>query len=121
MPKDNIDYSDTSIYKIYCKDETIKDIYVGHTTNFHVRKYYHKNASNNLNINIKIYKTIRENGGWNNWNMVEIAKYNCKNSIEARIKEQHHYDELNASLNSIPPYVDKTISFCNTCKLQCNN
>ena len=34
MPKDIIDYSNTIIYKIYCKNETITDIYVGHTTNF---------------------------------------------------------------------------------------
>ena len=108
MPKANIDYSETSIYKIYCKDDTIKDIYVGHTTNFYVRKYQHKTACNAINNKLKIYKTIRENGGWNNWNMVEIAIYNCKNLIEARIKEQYHYVELKASLNSIPPYVDKT-------------
>ena len=101
MPKDTIDYSDTTIYKIYCKDETITDVYVGHTTNFPVRKYYHKNACNNSKIDINIYKTIRENGGWDNWNMVEIAKYNCKDSSEARIKEQEHYDTLKASLNSI--------------------
>jgi hypothetical protein len=106
MPKANIDYSETSIYKIYCKDDTITDIYVGHTTNFYVRKYQHKNACNAINNEVKIYKTIRANGGWDNWDMVEIAKYNCKNSIEARIKEQYHYVELKASLNSIPPYVN---------------
>jgi hypothetical protein len=113
MPKDNINYSDTTIYKIYCKDETITDLYVGYTTNFHVRKYQHKNSCNNSkNNNIKIYKTIRENGGWDNWNMVEIAKYNCKNSTEARIKEQEHYELLKASLNSYSPYIDKQIFFC---------
>ena len=32
MPKDSIDYSNTIIYKIYCKNPEIKDIYVGHTT-----------------------------------------------------------------------------------------
>jgi hypothetical protein len=122
MPKDNINYSDTTIYKIYCKDETITDLYVGYTTNFHVRKYQHKNSCNNSkNNNIKIYKTIRENGGWDNWNMVEIAKYNCKNSTEARIKEQEHYELLKASLNSYSPYIDKQIFFCSTCNLQCDN
>lgn len=107
MPKDNIDYSDTIIYKIYCKDESINEVYVGHTTNFPVRKYQHKIACNNSKNDVKIYKIIRENGGWNNWNMIEIAKYNCKDSTEARIKEQYHYEQLKASLNSCPPYVDK--------------
>jgi hypothetical protein len=121
MPKDAVDYSNTIIYKIYCKDETINDIYVGHTTNFIQRKYSHKIACNSLQNNVKIYNTIRNNGGWNNWNMVEIAKYNCKDATEARIKEQEHYDELKANLNSIPPYIDKSIFFCSTCDLQCLN
>jgi hypothetical protein len=121
MPKDNINYSDTTIYKIYCKDETITDIYVGHTTNFNVRKYQHKNSCKDPNCNVKIYKTIRENGGWDNWNMVEIAKYNCKNSTEARIKEQEHFELLKASLNSCPPYIDKKKFFCSICNLQCDN
>ena len=120
MPKDNIDYSNTIIYKISCNDETINDIYVGHTTNFFVRKYQHKNACNNIKNDLKIYKKIRENGGWDNWSMIEIAKYNCKDSTEARIKEQFHYEELKASLNSCPPYVNIKNKLCSTCNIQCN-
>ena len=119
MPKDNIDYSNTIIYKIYCIDEAITDTYVGHTTQFIQRKHHHKNACSNSKINLKIYKTIRENGGWGNWNMIEIAKYNCKDSTEARIKEQQHYEELKSTLNSCPPYVDKKKYFCIDCNLQC--
>ena len=40
MPKDVVDYSNTIIYKIYCKNEMVTDIYVGHTTNFTKRKYH---------------------------------------------------------------------------------
>jgi hypothetical protein len=119
MPKETIDYSNTIIYKIYCKDETIKDIYVGHTTNFTQRKYSHKIELNNLNNTQKIYNRIRSNGGWENWDMVEIAKYCCKDATEARIKEQFHYEELKSSLNSVPPYVDKTLYFCSKCNIQC--
>jgi hypothetical protein len=120
MPKENIDYSNTIIYKIYCNDKTINDIYIGHTTNFTKRKYQHKLCCSNLNNKFKIYNTIRQHGGWDNWNMLEIAKYNCKDKTEARIKEQHHYDELNSSLNSCPPYVDKNKYFCSTCNINCN-
>jgi len=119
MPKDNIDYSNTIIYKIYCNNDMITDTYVGHTTNFYVRKHQHKNACNDSKNVLKIYKTIRENGGWCNWNMIEIAKYNCKDSTEARIKEQQHYEELKSTLNSCPPYVDKKKYFCIDCNLQC--
>jgi hypothetical protein len=119
MPKENIDYSNTIIYKIYCNDKTINDVYVGHTTNFTKRKHQHKLCSSNLNNKLKIYNTIRQNGGWDNWNMFEIAKYNCKDKTEARIKEQQHYAELNSSLNSCPPYVDKNKYFCSTCNINC--
>jgi len=121
MPKENIDYSNTIIYKICCKDETIKDLYVGHTTNFIQRKYLHKTACNNINATAKIYNTIRSNGGWENWDMIEIAKYCCKDSTEARIKEQYHYNELQSTLNSVPPYIDKSLYFCSNCNLQCSN
>ena len=36
-----------SIYKIVCKDENIKDIYVGSTTNLSLREYYHNKTSKN--------------------------------------------------------------------------
>ena len=42
MPKENIDYSKTIIYKIVCKDIDIEDCYVGSTTDFVRRKSEHK-------------------------------------------------------------------------------
>jgi hypothetical protein len=120
MPKETVDYSNTIIYKIHCKDTSITDVYVGHTTNFIQRKYMHKIACKNLKNNIKIYNVIRCNGGWENWVMTEIGKYCCKNATEARIKEQYHYEELQASLNSNPPYIDKSTYFCSSCNLQCS-
>lgn len=97
------DYSNTSIYKICCKDPGIKDVYVGHTKCFEQRKMQHEAACKGKTTNYKVYQFIRENGGWNNWEMIELAKYNCNNVDEAREKEQQHYIELNASLDSVPP------------------
>ena len=116
MPKKNIDYSNTIIYKIYCKNTTVNDIYVGHTTNFIKRKYQHKIACNKLDYKLKIYNIIRSNGGWENWDMTEIATYNCKNHTEARIKEQEHYKLLKCSLNSKPPYINKSNLSCEISK-----
>ena len=42
MPKTNIIYNNTIIYKIVCNDLNIKDLYVGHTTDFTKRKYKHR-------------------------------------------------------------------------------
>jgi len=106
MPKIDIDYSNTVIYKITCKDDNIKDTYVGHTTNFVQRKHGHKQSCINeksCNHNFKLYKFIRSNGGWNNWKMEIVGFYNCADHCEARIKEQEFFISLNATLNSIEP------------------
>lgn len=104
----NIDYSNTIIYKICCKDPSITDLYVGHTTNFFTRKQSHRNCCNNqknYSYNSKLYTCIRENGGWENWDIIEIAKHNLNNFEEARMKEQEYYEKLQANLNSCPPYI----------------
>ena len=106
MPKVEIDYSNTIIYKIVCKDLSITELYVGHTTNFVQRKHAHKQGCINLKspcYNSKLYKTIRECGGWDNWEMTIVNFYNCKNHLEAREKEQEHFISLGATLNSIYP------------------
>ena len=125
MPRKEIDYSKTIIYKITCNDETVDYTYVGHTTDFTNRKYGHKiNCSNekSSSYHLKLYKTIREYGGWNNWTMSEIACYDCNNVTEARIKEQQHYELLKANLNCVPPYVEpKQKVKCEICNIYCNN
>ena len=104
MPKIDIDYSNTDIYKITCKDPKVQDVYVGHTTNFVQRKHYHKQNCNNTNNHIcKLYEVIRKNGGWKNWTMEIINFFNCQDHYEARKKEQEYFILLNATLNSIEP------------------
>ena len=120
MPKEEIDYSNTIIYKIFCKVKSITDVYVGHTTNFTQRKYLHKLACNSSTNKLKIYNIIRQTGGWDNWNMIEIAKYNCKDHTDARIKEQEHFEKLNCNLNSKPPYVNNKY-YCDICNIKYNS
>ena len=107
MPRLNIDYSKCVIYKIECKDLSVKGVYVGQTSDFKSRKYAHKQACNDLKSHIKLYETIRANGGWDNYNMIVVEKYPCNNSIEARIQENKWYHELNADLNSNRPHTTK--------------
>ena len=38
--------------------------------------------------NIYVYEFIRENGGWDNWDMVEIEKRCCRDSLEAKSIER---------------------------------
>ena len=107
MPRKNFDYSKTHFYKIICKDTSIKDIYVGHTTDFKTRKGCHKRVCpnpNDINYNLPVYKFIRDNNGWNNFDMIWLETNNYENSMEARKRERELIEELNASLNQARPY-----------------
>ena len=110
MPRKAIDYSKTHFYKIVCKDLTITDCYVGHTTDFVKRKHTHKQACLNPNVrfhNLDLYKTIRENGNWDNWDMVLIGTENILNSLEARQREREYIEKLKANLNMVKAYRSK--------------
>ena len=125
MPKNDIDYSNTIIYKITCKDTIIKEVYVGHTTNFIQRKHAHKQCCINEkmpNYNCKLYKTIRDNGGWDNWTMEIVNFFNCTDNYEARKKEQEYFILLNATLNSIEPlHKTKVKDKCECCNIKFDN
>jgi hypothetical protein len=106
MPRLPIDYSKTIIYKIVCNDLNITDVYVGSTTDFTRRKTAHKhccNSEKSKSYNYKVYQTIRCNGGWDNFTMIEIEKYNCNDSNEAHARERYYLELLNAKLNTVIP------------------
>ena len=88
-----IDYSNTHIYKIVCKDTTITDCYVGQTTDFKSRKNHHKHSCTNENskeYHINVYKFIRANGGFDNFDMILIETKCFTNSLEAKREERKH-------------------------------
>ena len=106
MPRKPIDYNNTHFYKIVCKDLNITDCYVGHTTDFTQRKCQHKTACKNKNAigyHLYLYSFIRENGGFNNWEMVLIDKRQCNDVLEARKIEREYIEKLKASLNKTIP------------------
>lgn len=91
------------IYKIYCED--LPDfIYIGSTKAFRQRKALHKSKVNNQN-DVKLYKIIRENGGWDNWNMVIIEECKDFTFIQARIKEEEWREKLKANMNTLRCYI----------------
>ena len=103
MPKKDIDYSNTIIYKISCKSTSCIELYVGHTTNFVQKKYNHKQCCTNQEskkYNCHLYKVIRENGGWENWLMEIIICVNCKDKYDAKQKEKEYCLMLNATINN---------------------
>jgi hypothetical protein len=95
-------YAKTIIYKLVNYDYP-ELVYVGSTTNFTKRKQNHKQICYNEKSkkhNLKVYEMIRENGGWENWNMIKICDYPCENKREAELEEDRYMTELKSNMNS---------------------
>ena len=102
------DYSKGIIYKLCCKDPLITEIYIGSTTNFIKRKHRHKwncnnNTEKNKKYNLKVYKFIRNNGGFENWTMIMLEQYNCNNKKELESRERYCIELLKPTLNGQLP------------------
>jgi hypothetical protein len=102
MPRRSVEYSKTIIYKIqHNEDETL--LYVGSTTNFNNRKSQHKNSCTNeanRSYDLKVYRMIRENGGWDCFSMTKIEDFPCENGRDAEAREDQLMRELKANMNA---------------------
>ena len=97
------------IYKIFCLDERIKDIYIGSSYNIIKRMNNHKSDCNNkmsLCYNYPVYKFIRENGGIYNYNVevIEILDDNIS-WFDMKKREQEYIDMIKPSLNRYRSYI----------------
>ena len=100
----NIVMSNVSVYEIVCNNESVQYKYVDYTTNYVKKKYFHKhNTSIGTNL---LYRQIRENGGWDNWQMriVEV----CDLSNVAEVVSSH---------TTQSPEQSKLV--CDTCNYSC--
>ena len=98
----------TTIYKIVCKNEEITDCYVGRTKDCTKRFQQHKTVcynENKVSFNYRLYKTIRENGGFENWDIVEVEtiEHEDADKTTPAEKEGFWFNELNATLNNNVP------------------
>lgn len=119
-----IDRMEYIFYKIKCNDDNIKFIYVGSTKNIKDRKWAHKSDCYNENrktYNLKLYTTIRNNGGWDNWIMEPIGKGLFNTRLDARIEEQKYIKELEANLNSFNAVMTKEDENCMKAEYVKNN
>ena len=113
MPKIATDYSTrpVSFYRFVCQNPDIKCCYVGSTVDFCQRKRDHKSVCHNethSQYNNKLYKTIRANGGWDNWKMIEIESRLVSSKREAEKIEQDWIEKLEADLNMVKAYLSLT-------------
>lgn len=107
MPKTLPDYSKSCIYKLVHREDFNNDyIYIGSSTNFIQRKCQHKLTCNNPNSkkhNVKVYQFIRDNGGWDNWIMVQIEPFSCNSKKELETRERYWIETLKSKLNKKIP------------------
>lgn len=91
----------TFIYHIRCKDTTITECYVGSTCNLKDRIRSHRSNCNNEKSkkhHYKVYKFIREHGGFDNWDFIIVKTFENITIHELKIEEQNEIN-INGSLN----------------------
>tara|TARA_R110000803_G_scaffold60768_1_gene120210 strand:- start:302 stop:889 length:588 start_codon:yes stop_codon:yes gene_type:complete len=101
MPRKTID--DYTFYKIVDVNGDLDLCYVGSSVNMKKRKDKHKTACKSPNHpqhHLKVYKTIRENGGWDEFRVVEIGFREQLTLTQAHIVEDEYRVLLKAELNS---------------------
>lgn len=106
MPKSKI--NDYIFYKITCLDDSVDLCYVGSTANWKERQRSHKNDCTNENstkYNLKVYKTIRANGSWCNFKMIELGTREQLTLRQAQKIEEDYRIQLKANLNERRCYI----------------
>ena len=101
-----VKYGTSVIYKIFCKDESITECYVGSTTDLNRRKSQHKSSctnKNSIDYNRPVYRYIRDNGGFDNWIFEVLENYPCRNKEQLVFRERYWFEKLSATLNSCYP------------------
>jgi len=86
------------IYKIYCLDENITDCYIGSTNDLEDRIYKHKfscNTPSDRGYNYKVYKFIRNNGGFTNFDFMILEQFNTIIDKQDLFKIEGQYIKTN--------------------------
>jgi hypothetical protein len=108
MPRASIDYSNSCVYKITCKDPEVLDSYVGSTTNLKKRSYCHKSAATNIcssGYKFNLYTFIRAHGGFENFTVDVVEDVPCTTANELTLQERKVFDLLKPTLNSNRPSI----------------
>jgi hypothetical protein len=102
--RDQLKKYDATVYRIFCKDPEINDSYIGHSIKpLSIRMYHHLKTCVNSGYkyhNKKLYKFIRANGGFQNFD-VEVIEQTHMSINESRKCEQYWINVYNPTLNKI--------------------
>ena len=101
MPRPEI--NDYTFYKIVNVNADCEMCYVGSSCDMKQRRKSHKSDCNNPNSkkhNLKVYKTIREHGGWCEFQIVELGTAEQLTLTESLVIEETYRIELKATMNT---------------------
>ena len=100
MPKVKINYAEMIFYKICCSSTNITKVFIGHTTNVNQRKHILKKQTQSEIYCSDMIEFIKNSGGWENWSLQILEKYECKTHIDIVLREIYHTDALNQKMNN---------------------
>lgn len=103
-------YEKSVVYKIQHKTKP-ELVYVGATTNFNSRKNQHKSRlTNEKDVEHKClkYEMIRNNGGWDMFDMVPVKEVKCESKLQLAIEEEKVRVELKANFQ-IRSHIERKI------------
>ena len=107
-------YNNSIIYKLLRKDDFDNlNIYIGSTCNFRNRKCRHKFntiSEKSKNYYMDLYTYIRNNGGFDEWTMIQIENFKCNTKKELEARERYWVELLKPKLNSRVP--NRTLKEC---------
>jgi hypothetical protein len=92
------------IYSISSKDVNIPDTYIGRTVDYDRRMEEHGTLCETSDR--RVYKFIRENGGWSNWSMNVVSKVVCGSKGDAALEELLWFLRLKSTLNVTRPGIN---------------
>ena len=83
------------VYELKSIDKSVTEIYIGSTWDMSDRYWCHQDKCNNKKrkeYNIPLYHYIRENGGFDNFEMTIIDSGECEDRTELHCAEQFYID-----------------------------
>lgn len=94
------------VYRLVCKDVDFTEIYIGSSISLRNRRANHKSNCSNVNnksYNLPVYQYIRDSGGWANWELQIVERFEFEFKFELVARERHHMETLHATLNNRVP------------------
>lgn len=97
-----------TFYLIRALDRSLDFSYIGSTSNLARRKSDHLRACYNKDnaklYNLKLYRTIRDNGGMSAFEIVNLETQENITKVEALKRERQLFDELETNMNQNRPH-----------------